>query len=53
MKIKRYDLLITWADGSTSNISDYLPSGLSADLEGFLDYWEEHYGEEESEEVEE
>lgn len=44
-KITCLKILITWDDGTEQEIGSYLPAGLSNDLENFLDYWEERYGE--------
>ena len=45
MKIKSCTVLIEWEDGSTDNVSDYIPAGTWAELEDFMNYWESEYGE--------
>lgn len=47
MKIKQISVVFTWEDGSTHEVSSYLPMGIWEELETFSDYWEEEYGNEE------
>lgn len=51
MKIKSCEVIVTWEDGTTNEVSMYLPVGTWSALEQFMDYWEEQHGEEEKEEV--
>ena len=44
MKIKSIEVIFTWEDGSTNEVSRYLPDGTTRDLEDFADYWEEQHG---------
>lgn len=52
MKIKSWELKLTWEDGDENDVSSYIPEGLARDIEQFIDYWEEEYGEEERTEEE-
>ena len=47
MRIKSYEVKITWEDGEGNDISRYLPPHVCETLETFLDYWEERYGNDE------
>lgn len=47
MKIKSIAVVFTWEDGTTNEVSGYLPDGTTRDLEDFADYWELQYGEDE------
>lgn len=51
MKIKHWDLIVTWDDGSTHEVSSYVPMGLVREVEDFIDYWEEKHGEDEDDEL--
>jgi hypothetical protein len=52
MKIAKIEVIFTWEDGSTNEVSNYLPDGTNRDLEDFADYWEQQYGENTIEEEE-
>jgi hypothetical protein len=43
MKIRTISVVFTWEDGSTNEVSNYLPDGTSRELEDFADYWEQKY----------
>jgi hypothetical protein len=47
MKIRTISVVFTWEDGSTNEVSNYLPDGTSRELEDFADYWEQKYNDEE------
>lgn len=49
MKIKAWTLELTWEDGTEHEVSSYLPEGTARDIEQFIDYWEEKYGQDEEE----
>jgi hypothetical protein len=51
MKIKNIEVILTWEDGTTNEVSSYLPSQTFSDLEQFADYWEEKYSDEEVEDA--
>lgn len=44
MKIKQWNLAITWEDGTTDDLSSYVPNHIIEAVEDFLDYWEVEYG---------
>jgi hypothetical protein len=44
MKIKSIEVIFTWEDGKTDDVSSYLPDGTNRDLEDFADYWEAEHG---------
>jgi len=46
MKVKHWDLHLTWEDGSVHEVSSYVSMGLVREVEDFIDYWEEKHGEE-------
>ena len=46
MKIKHWDLHLTWEDGSVHEVSSYVSMRLVREVEDFIDYWEEKHGEE-------
>jgi len=50
MKIKSWELKLTWEDGEKSEVSSYVPVYLAKAVEEFIDYWEEKYGNEDEEE---
>ena len=43
MKIKSWELKLTWEDGTENEVSNYVPVYLSNAVEEFIDYWEEKY----------
>jgi hypothetical protein len=43
MKIKHWDLHLTWEDGSVHEVSSYVSMGLVREVEDFIDYWEEKH----------
>lgn len=45
MKVKHWDLHLTWEDGSVHEVSSYVSMGLVREVEDFIDYWEEKHGE--------
>jgi hypothetical protein len=58
MKIKHWDLHLTWEDGTVNEVSSYVPMSVVRAMEDFIDYWEEkhsdaHEDEEDDEEDEE
>ena len=53
MKIKQISVVFTWEDGTTNEVSSYLPMQTWDALEQFSDYWEEKYNDEEVTENEE
>lgn len=40
MKIKHWDLHLTWEDGTVQEVSSYVSMGLVREVEDFMDYWE-------------
>jgi hypothetical protein len=52
MKIKSWELKLTWEDGTEHDVSNYVPTYTSNAIEGFIDYWEEKHGEEDNDEDE-
>ncbi len=53
MKIKHWDLNLTWEDGSVHEVSSYISTGLFREIEDFIDYWEEEHGEEDNDDEDE
>jgi len=53
MKVKHWDLHLTWEDGSVHEVSGYVSMGLVREVEDFIDYWEEKHGEENKDEEDE
>ena len=53
MKIKKIEVVLTWEDGESNEVSSYLPAYTFRALEEFADYWEEQYSDEEELEEEE
>jgi len=58
MKIKSWELKLTWEDGTENDVSNYIPEQTARAIEQFIDYWEEkhsdaHEDEEDDEEDEE
>jgi hypothetical protein len=49
MKIKSWELKLTWEDGTENEVSSYVPVYLSNAVEEFIDYWEEKYNDDEDE----
>jgi hypothetical protein len=47
MKITNIQVIFTWEDGTTNEVSSYLPDGTNRELEDFADYWEEKHNEDE------
>lgn len=52
MKIKSWELKLTWEDGTVNDVTNYVPVYLSNAVEEFIDYWEEKYNDDEDEEAE-
>lgn len=50
MKIKSWELKITWEDGTEHDVSCYVPQFTAGAIEDFVDYWEEKYTDEDPEE---
>lgn len=50
MKIKSWELKLTWEDGEENEVSSYVPVYLVKAVEEFIDYWEEKYSDEDEEE---
>jgi hypothetical protein len=53
MKIKAWRLELTWEDGTENEVSNYIPEGTARAIEDFIDYWEEKYNDDETEDEEE
>lgn len=53
MKIKSIEVKLIWEDGTSNDVSTYLPLHLQDMLETFSNWWEERYGEDDKEEEEE
>jgi len=53
MKIKKIEVLMTWEDGTTNEVSNYLPAQTFSNLEQFADYWEEKHNDDEEEQDDE
>ena len=53
MKIKSWELKLTWEDGTENDVSNYVPTHTSQAIEEFIDYWEEKYNDDEDEDEEE
>ena len=51
MRVKSIEVVFTWEDGTTHEVSSYLPAQTSSDLEQFADYWEEEYSKDEEKEL--
>jgi hypothetical protein len=47
MKIKSWELKLTWEDGTENDVSCNVSVYIAKAIEEFCDYWEEKYGEEE------
>lgn len=50
MKIKSWELKLTWEDGEENEVSSALPSITFGAIQEFVKYWEEKYGDEPDEE---
>lgn len=50
MKIKSWELKLTWEDGTENDVSNYVPVYTSNAIEQFIDYWEEKYNDNETNE---
>ena len=55
-KIVKWELKLTWDDGTENDVSCYVPAYVSDAIEQFSDYWEERnndddYGDDEEEEL--
>lgn len=50
MKIKSWELKLTWEDGEENEVSNYLPSYTFGAIQEFVKYWEEKYGDDDDEE---
>lgn len=50
MKIKTIEVILTWEDGTTNEVSSFLPAQTFNALEQFADHWEEINNEEDEEE---
>ena len=46
MKIKSWELKLTWEDGTENDVSCNVSAYLARAIGEFCDYWEEKYGEE-------
>ena len=51
MKIKSWELKLTWEDGTENDVSNYVPIYTSRAIEEFIDYWEEKYSDDEEDVV--
>jgi hypothetical protein len=47
MKIKAWELKLTWEDGTENDVSNYVPEQTARAIEQFIDYWEEKYNDDE------
>ena len=47
MRVKKWALSITWEDGETNDVSNYIPDYTHQAIEEFCNYWEERYGNDE------
>lgn len=47
MKIKSWELKLTWEDGTENDVSNYVSEFMVSGIEDFIDQWEEKYGDEE------
>lgn len=47
MRITNIEVIMTWEDGTTNEVSSYLPEYTNRALEDFADYWEEKHNEDE------
>ena len=47
MRIKSYEVKITWEDGEENDVSNYIPDYTHQAIEEFCNYWEERYGNDE------
>ena len=52
MKIKSWELKLTWEDGTENEVTNYVPVYLSNAVEEFIDYWEEKYSDDDSNDAE-
>jgi uncharacterized protein (DUF433 family) len=50
MRIKAWELKLIWEDGTDNEVARFLPEGTAREIEEFIDYWEQKYGEDEEEE---
>ena len=53
MKIKSWELKLTWEDGTENDVSCYVSEHIARAIEEFSDYWEGRYGNDEEERDEE
>jgi hypothetical protein len=47
MKIKSWELKLTWEDGTINDVTNYVSVYTSNSIEQFIDYWEEKYNDDE------
>jgi len=47
MKIKSWELKLTWEDGTENDVSNFVPVFTSQTIEQFIDYWEDKHNDEE------
>lgn len=52
MKIKSWELKLTWEDGTENDVSNYVPTHTSKAIEEFIDYWEEKYNDDDEDDEE-
>jgi len=52
MRIKGWELKLTWEDGTENEVSNYVPEQTARAIENFIDYWEEKYNDDEPKEDE-
>jgi hypothetical protein len=53
MKIKSWELKLTWEDGTENDVSNYIPEQTARAIEQFIDYWEEKHSDGHEDEEEE
>jgi hypothetical protein len=53
MKIKAWELKLTWEDGTENDVSNYIPEQTARAIEQFIDYWEEKHSDAHEDEEEE
>jgi hypothetical protein len=51
MKIKSWELNLTWEDGEENEVGSYLPHSTHAAIQEFINEWEAKYGEDDADAV--
>ena len=52
MKIKSWELKLTWEDGTVNDVTNYVSVYTINSIEQFIDYWEEKYSDDDSNDAE-